>query len=266
MDEYIRVAPNSRISKFPRILWPLLFFMRRIFSHWIGRLPMNPNRYPFHFDSVAVGNNTDFMNTSEFKEAYSALVSSYGWDPGLPWRVHQVMWAVDQTRKLGGDWIEFGVGRGGLMSAALKHHGAWNESSKKLYLFDTFLPYRLDGEGKQSSNSPAFEYYSEGLEATQRNFAEYTNVEFHVGDIFETLPSFEIPSLALVSIDLNAARVEEFVLRNIYSRVLPGGVIILDDYAAARREIQRITFDKLSRELGFSILRTPSGQGIVIKS
>jgi hypothetical protein len=97
------------------------------------------------------------------------------------------------------------------------------------------------------------------------NFAEYDNVKFHVGNVFDTLSNFDCPNLSLVSIDLNYAPAEEFVLNFIYNRVSNGGIIILDDYAAASRVKQRESYDKQSKILGFSILRTPSGQGIVVK-
>ena len=273
------IRPNSRISRFPRFAQPLAIFIRSVFGFVIRKLPMTPNRYHYHFDSVATVNNTDFMDDAKFQVAYNSLVRSYCWDPGLPWRVHQVMWAVEQTRDVEGSWIEFGVGRGGLMSAALTHHGSWNESGRDLHLFDTFLPFRLNSEGNQISSSSfhpnplhkndqlstKFKYYASSLEVTVNNFAEFDNVNFHVGNVFETLPNFDCPSLSFVSIDLNYAPAEEFVLNFIYDRISRGGVIILDDYAAASRVKQREAYDKQSKILGFSILRTPSGQGIVVK-
>jgi hypothetical protein len=111
-----------------------------------------------------------------------------------------------------------------------------------------------------------FKYYASSLEETVNNFADFGNVKFHVGNVFDTLPNFDCPILSFVSIDLNYAPAEEFVLNFIYDRISRGGVIILDDYAAARRVKQRESFDKQSKILGFSILRTPSGQGIVVKN
>lgn len=268
------IYANSRISGLPRFIQPLALLVRSVFGFVIRQLPMTPNRYHYHFDSVATGNNTDFIGDAKFEAAYNSLVKSYGWDPGLPWRVHQVMWAVDQTRNIDGSWIEFGVGRGGLMSAALTHHGSWNESGRDLHLFDTFLSSKLDAEGNQIAPPPLkrnkqmdskFKYYASSLEETINNFAEYDNVKFHVGNVFDTLSNFDCPNLSLVSIDLNYAPAEEFVLNFIYNRVSNGGIIILDDYAAASRVKQRESYDKQSKILGFSILRTPSGQGIVVK-
>jgi hypothetical protein len=261
------VRPNSRIAKFPKFIWPLLCFLRdKVLGKVISKLLMRPNLYPYHFDLVATNNNTDFMETEEFKKCYLAFTRAYGWDPGLPWRVHQFMWAVDQTRNLKGDWVEAGVGRGGLMSAALAHSANWNESGRVLHLFDTFLPWKLAADGIQSLSNMPTTYYAENLETTKLNFSKYERVEFHVGDVFETVTTEILDSISFLSIDLNFNIAEEHVLRTFWPKIQIGGVIILDDYAAPSRVAQRITFDKLSLELNFDILRTPSGQGIIIKT
>ncbi len=41
--------------------------------------------------------------------------------------------------------------------------------------------------------------------------------------------------------------------------------MILDDYLAIDREQQKLTMDNLSKELNFSILSCPSGQGLIVK-
>lgn len=45
-----------------------------------------------------------------------------------------------------------------------------------------------------------------------------------------------------------------------------GGVIVFDDYVFASYPESRATADRLSGELGFSILASATGQGLVVKS
>lgn len=261
-----KIANNSRISKLPKNLQPVAVFLRdKLLKSLIKRMPQKPNQYGYHFDGVATNNNVDFMDEPEFIIAYNEFKRAYGWDPGLPWRVHQFQWAVRQTQKILGDWVEVGVGRGGLISSALATCPDWNSSNRSLHLFDTFLPWRLNDFGENDPNLGGYEYYGKSVEETKSTFDKYNRICFHVGNVFSTLPAVDIESISFLSIDLNNAEAEEHALLNLYPLLSPGAVVILDDYAAARRVPQRITMDKLASKLGFTILRSPSGQGIFIK-
>lgn len=261
-----KVTKNSRISKLPKMLQPFAVFLRdKLLKSLIKRMPQKPNQYRYHFDGVATNNNVDFMEEPEFLTAYNEFKKAYSWDPGLPWRVHQFQWAVRQTQKVSGDWVEVGVGRGGLMSSALATYPDWNSSERTLHLFDTFLPWKLNDRGENDPNLGSYNYYAKDAEETKSTFDKYDRICFHIGNVFSTIPAIDIKSIAFLSIDLNHAAAEEHALTNLFPLLSPGAVVILDDYAAARRNAQRITMDKLASKLGFSILRTPSGQGIFLK-
>jgi hypothetical protein len=85
------------------------------------------------------------------------------------------------------------------------------------------------------------------------------------GSVYETVSPGLCGKIKFLSIDLNNAEAEEYVIRTFYPDVVPGGIIILDDYYAAGRDRQRLLMDKMASELNFNILATPSGQGIVVK-
>jgi O-methyltransferase len=83
--------------------------------------------------------------------------------------------------------------------------------------------------------------------------------------IEDALPKSTVASVALVHIDMNFFEPEVFGLRTLWDRIPRGGVILLDDYAFQSHDKQYDAMNKLAAELGFAILSTPTGQGIIIK-
>ena len=98
-----------------------------------------------------------------------------------------------------------------------------------------------------------------------RNFSEFSNVNVIEGLLPETLIKLTSNAIAFLHIDLNHAEPEVATLKELWPKITDGGIIILDDYAWLGREKQYIAMNKLAKELGFSILTTPTGQGIIIK-
>ena len=250
----------------PKFIRPFFIFIRNnLLASFVAGLPNNPNRWHYRYDGVAVSNSSAFMDDIKFQAAYNALTKAYGWNPELPWRVHQIMWAVGQVRNLNGSFVECGVGRGGLMSSLLETYDTWNEDNKKMYLFDTFESYQYNKQGKKIISNAPNKFYAKSFSEVKNNFAQYKNIEFVVGDVLETVYGGVCGNIAFISIDMNQSKAEEHVFRKLYPDLLSGGVIILDDYYAAGRDLQRLSMDKLSIEFGFGILATPSGQGIIVK-
>jgi len=261
------IKPGSRISKLPKFLiFPALFIRDTVLKNFVRKLPYTPNRYYYHHDGVATFNSSAFMQGDRFKIAYSALVSAYKWDPDLPWRVHQIIWSVDQVLNLDGVFVECGVGRGGLMASLTSSISDWNLRNEKMFLFDTFESNTIYSKsGQKISTEKPNKYYAVSIEETRANFTQYDNITFVPGSVLETVSPGLCGKIKFLSIDLNNSEAEEHVFRTFYPDVVPGGIIVLDDYYAAGRDRQRLLMDKMAIELNFNILATPSGQGIVVK-
>jgi hypothetical protein len=230
-----------------------------------ARLILGPDeieRYPHRFDLMATMHNDGFRKDPVFAAAYERAIQAGGWDYGVPWRVHQHLWAADRARRVEGDVVELGTARGFFMSAVLAAWPGWAESSRSLHLFDMFDPVTVGVDGASEHFA---RFYTESIERTQRNFAEWPRVHFYRGDVFETLPAAPIDRIAFLHIDLNHPDPETFGLRHLWDRVSVGGVVLLDDYAYYSCEDQYEAMNALAAELGFSILSTPVGQGIIVK-
>ena len=64
---------------------------------------------------------------------------------------------------------------------------------------------------------------------------------------------------------MNAEAPERAALEFFWDRVVPGGVVFLDDYAFRGHDAQRRSFDAFAEEHRVGILALPTGNGLLIK-
>ena len=252
----------------PRILSLPVLVRRPIFILRNLRFYRLPRRIPFTFDADGMATMAipSFLKTSKFVSAYFRMrvASRAVVDPGLQWRVHQAIWCAANSMKIEGDFVECGTGKGLMMSAVLDSIPDWNNSSKRMLLFDTFSPFGIDlTTGKNSEENGTRGTYATNVEDVAQNFSEWQRVELIKGFLPETLTQGNIEKIAFLHVDLNHAPAEVAVVRALWSRIQSGGIMLLDDYAQVQQ--QNDAMNELAQELSFEILTTASGQGIVIK-
>jgi hypothetical protein len=231
----------------------------------------------YRADGLAVvGKNLGFLNDPAFNEAWAKtkLLNLEGWSndvPDIRWRAHVACWAVDSSLRAcsGGDLAEFGV-HTGIISLMLCQLTSFNTSGRKLYLFDTF-----SGIPELESLSPAEKAHTETLNASiyfdcfwiaERNFSEFKNVELVKGILPASLNDAQFESLCFAHFDLNNSQSEMAVLRDVWDRILPGGMILLDDYAWTDYQPQYDAWNQFSRKVDHPILTLPTGQGLIVKT
>jgi O-methyltransferase len=259
-----RVYEDSRIGRLPGPIRPLALLARNAAILYVRKLaPMR--QYPHRFDGVATRHNDGFRRTPAFERALARAVRASGWDFGIPYRVHQALWCARLARRVGGDFVELGTGRGFMMSAVLADYPDWAQDGRTLHLFDTFLSTYPDKHGVQRPDGSALPHYATSIEDVRANFSEWPRVELHQGDVLETLPKAGLGPVAFAHIDLNYSPPEVFGLRYLWPLIPKGGVVLLDDYAQANHVPQYEPMNRLAEELGFDILSTPTGQGIILK-
>ena len=252
----------------PRILSLPVLVRRPIFILRNLRFYRLPRRIPFTFDADGMATMAipSFLKTSKFVSAYFRMrvASRAVVDPGLQWRVHQAIWCAANSMKIEGDFVECGTGKGLMMSAVLDSIPDWNNSSKRMLLFDTFSPFGIDlTTGKNSEEHGTRGTYATNVEDVAQNFSEWQRVVLIKGFLPETLTQGNIEKIAFLHVDLNHAPAEVAVVRALWSRIQGGGIMLLDDYAQVQQ--QNDAMNELAQELSFEILTTASGQGIVIK-
>jgi hypothetical protein len=269
------VYPDTPVARLPRLLRPpalllrnILGFLRLMPRTTVPEGPAGPD-YVYEADGLATVYFTPFLGDREWTRAYGEMAEE--WYPDVPnfdirWRMWILTSVARQVRGLPGDISEFGVYRAGCARMVLGTVGL--EEGTRYHLFDTFggIPdsqlterERREGyEGRLSDTS---------VDYVRSRLADWSEaLVFHAGDVFETIPAAGIEELSLVHMDLNASAPTKVALEFTYPRLVPGGVIVFDDYGwnAVSYE-QRDVIDEFCRPLAENVIALPSGQALLVK-
>jgi hypothetical protein len=246
-------------------------FLRQHTGLSISWLPRNAKVYDW--DGLSSIHNHDFMIDPAFVKAYQRGLKSGGVELHIYWRVHVALWAARAASMLDGDFIECGV-NAGIISSTIMEYLNWNSLNKKFYLFDTFsgidprfVTEEEKSQGKLEYNKRIMESggYAMDAEPVKKNFSQWHNVEIVQGAIPETLNRVSIQRIAFVHLDMNCAIPEYEAIKHFWPRMVPGALLLLDDYAFFGYESQKKAMDQFAAEAKISILSLPTGQGLAIK-
>lgn len=228
-------------------------------------------------DAFAVwGRSVGFMKEPRFLEAYSAGIHSghvFGKQSGrdddihIEWRAAVNCWAARHASRLAGDFVECGTNTG-IFSLAICHYVDFNELDKQFFLFDTFcgIPTEQISEREHElGRSRENVYYPDCWELVQANFRSYPKAKLVRGKVPDTLSSVEIPSVSYLSIDMNIAKPERAAIEYFWDRLVPGALVVLDDYGFFARREQKEEMDDFAASRDVPIFELPTGQGLIIK-
>jgi O-methyltransferase len=218
------------------------------------------------------GRNLAFLDDPQFRVGWAKAVEAnhVGWRgrvPDVRWRAHVALFAARHGLRLEGDFVEFGV-HTALLSTTICHALDFAQVAKSFYLFDTFagIPLGgLDGEERERATT-ANTHYPDVFDVVRKNFAGFPNVSLVRGVLPDTLNTVSLGKIAYASIDLNTASVERAVIEAIWDRIVPGAMIVLDDYGFAGAEAQHAMWDAFAATRGLAIATLPTGQGLLVKS
>ena len=182
----------------------------------------------------------------------------------IHWRAHVVCWAAEHAKKLSGDFVECGVAKGFLSKVIIDYIKFQEMEHKKYYLLDTFegIPTQHLTESEKEKGWNVFE---PSFLIVQKTFSSFHNVEIVKGVIPETLQKVDSSKIAFLHIDLNNITPEIAALEFFWEKLVPGALIVLDDYGHAGHEEQKKGHDEFSSKVNVPILALPTGQGLMIK-
>jgi O-methyltransferase len=176
-----------------------------------------------------------------------------------------------------GDFVECGVWRGGSTQAAARTLIASGDTGRDLYLFDTFegmpppsdVDVRHDGRSAEelmaAAESPekSMVWAMASLEDVRDGMAKVPypadKVHFIEGKVEDTIPAGAPERISILRLDTDWYESTRHELEHLYSRLSPGGVLILDDYGyweGARRAV-----DEFLDETGERLLLTRMASG-----
>lgn len=243
-------------------------------------------------DGLSTVHNDTFRDRPDFRAAYGRALKTLmkpgedkanaelaNWDGGTvpgtfgQWRAHIALWCASTAAKLDGDFVECGVFVG-FLSSAIMTHLDWNGRDKTFYLIDTFEgpdagQFNADeirqGRKKETDHLRKIGGYHYSFESVRRNFQEWRNVKLIKGLVPEALRECPAERVAYLHLDMNCAMPEVSALRHFWSKLVPGGMVLMDDYAFCGFADQHKALKSLADELGVEIASLPTGQGLLIK-
>lgn len=224
--------------------------------------------YNYQADGFATAHNAACVNEPKFLAAYSCGVNS-GHGLGeidVRWRVHQCIWAANHALHLDGDFVECGVNTG-IFSLSVMKYFDFNSLDRDFYLFDTFegAPQSQYTPAEISIGIDKVSHFGDCWDIAQRNFAPYKRAHLVKGMVPDSLSKVNIEKVAYLCIDMNAVAPEVAAIKHFWPKLVPGAIVIFDDYNWVHHRLQKEALDAFTESVGVKILNLPSGQGIAIK-
>ncbi|MBC7893498.1 MAG: class I SAM-dependent methyltransferase [Sphingobacteriaceae bacterium] len=256
---------------------PLKFLARITPPAWVPYLKFikNPgafhllpkDRYRYATDKLATQMSLEFMAEPRFAAAYRWVEKLGGGivpPGGMQWRIYLLCWAADQVKHLPGDFVACGV-FSGFCDRAIIEYVDFAKLGKTYFLMDTFegLDPRYSTP-EEVKNQHRYTEVSGMYEQVQETFRAFP-VHIIKGAIPDTLPLADTEQICFLSIDMNTARPEVEALSYFWPKLVPGAVVILDDYGFPGHEAQKHAHDEFARSVGETIFTSPTGQGVLVK-
>jgi O-methyltransferase len=246
------------------------------FNDEIGRLDKFHPSISWGDRLLTLDKHCSFKSDRAFDQAFKSIRGSHQYDQydgpdGIAWRLNTLCWAARCALRVGGDFIECGVFKGDMSWVVAQAIGAGE--IPHFYLFDSFAGFSSSHSSQSDfPDSPNFLefankiYRAEGLyESVKDRFAPYKNFTVIKGFLPDALDHARPERIGYLHLDLNSARAEIAVLEQLFDRVVPGGVIVFDDYGWWQYRHQKRAEDDFMKSRGYEILELPTGQGVVVK-
>jgi hypothetical protein len=196
--------------------------------------------------SVPKGSQPGEFDVDEFSQSVIARVAGRTMTSQF-----KILGLIDALRYLhrhgiDGDVVECGVWRGGSMMAAALTLKDLGDTGRDLYLYDTFEGMseatehdvrRRDGQGAagllEGAGSDSLLLARATLDDVKAGMATVHypgQVHYVVGKVEDTIPETAPERIALLRLDTDWFASTAHELEHLYPRLVPGGVLILDDY------------------------------------
>lgn len=204
------------------------------------------------------GRNLGFLDDPKFMAAMQANATT-DVEHATAWRSHVVTWAAKQALRREGDFVECGCYKG-TTAKIICDYLDFSSVDKQYFLYDLF-------EHDEGMEHHAMPEHGPGLyERTVARFAGYPNVIVKKGFIPDVFKEAAPEKIAFLHIDLNGPTAEVAALESLFERMVPGAILILDDYGwGGLYAPQKAAEDRFFSGRGYEVLELPTGQGMVLK-
>ena len=204
------------------------------------------------------GRNMSMLDDRPFVRAWQSNIESPS-DEAIVWRRYVLACAAYHCVQLDGDFVECGAYTGVGINTVADYLGG-PAFPKTFWGYDIF-------EHDPSMLNHAMPEHLEGLYGrVQNKFSAYPQVRLIKGLIPQVFENDCPDRIAYLHIDLNQAPAEIAALDHLFDRMVPGGILILDDYEwSGFYRPQKLAEDQWFEARHYRVMPLPTGQGLVIK-
>ena len=203
---------------------------------------------------IAFGRNLGFLDDTRFIAAYKTHAQTPA-ERGVLWRTATVVWAARQALRRDGDFVECGCYKGTTARILLD---TVDLGDRAYFLYDLFDHDASMAHTTMPEHSPDL------FGQVQARFAEFPNVKVIQGAVPQSFEQGLPDKICFAHIDMNSAPAEIGALNALESRLVPGALIVLDDFGAAPYRAQHLAETKWFGERGIPVLELPTSQGLAI--
>jgi len=214
----------------------------------------------FHFaDNLFTwARNNSMFDDVEFVKSWEANAESDA-DKAIVWRRYILACAAYHCVQLEGDFVECGAYTGVGVKTVVDYLGG-EDFPRDFWLYDLFEHEEWMLHHAMAEHGPELE------DRVRRKFQRYGQVKIFKGYIPEVFQGQSPEAIAYLHIDLNEAPAEVAALDALFDKVVPGGIVILDDYEwSGPYRNQKLAEDPWFEARQYRVIPLPTGQGIVIK-
>ncbi|MEZ5741421.1 MAG: TylF/MycF/NovP-related O-methyltransferase [Burkholderiaceae bacterium] len=229
-----------------------------IFTELMRVVANQTNGYHFADNMFVFQRNNSMFHDKPFMDSWESNAISNA-DKGIVWRRYIKAIAGYHCSHLEGDFVECGAYQGVGAKTVIDYLGG-PAFPKTFWLYDMF-------EHNAEMVNHSMPAHGEGLyEQVCGRFEGYPNVRIFKGFLPDVLAQGSPEKIAYLHIDLNQAPAEIATLDALFDRVVPGGMIILDDYEMLFYREQKFAEDDWFGQRGYKVFPLPTCQGFVIKT
>lgn len=207
-------------------------------------------------DMVVWFRNAGFLQQPDFIDAFSP----YREDATLRariWRIYTLCWAAKSCLRLAGDFVDIGCYDGRTVDVMARYCGFRAVEDKTWWLYDMFD--NPPAEARKVGHGPLL------FEQVRRMFEPCGNFRVIKGAVPDSFAQGLPERIAFAQIDLNVAAPELAALEIVYERMLPGGMVVFDDFGFRRYRESHDAELAFFQARGDVVWESPTGQGLFIR-
>ena len=168
-------------------------------------------------------------------------------------------WAAKHGMRLDGDLVECACYRGTTARIVADYVRLGEHPDRRYYLYDMFE------HGEETERQRLAHHGPDLYEFVKQRFADLPNVVITKGKVPNSLLQAVPKKISFMHLDVNNAEAEIGALQLLFDRMLPGAILILDDYGWQGYRSQKLAEDRFFEARGYEVIELPTGQGMLIK-